>query len=224
MDIKQVERVYSSYARIYDRIFGRIFQESRESAIRSLNVRPDERVLEVGVGTGLTLPLYPRHCELLAIDLSAAMLAKARERVRAHELTHVQLVQMDAGRMSLRDDSFDTVIAAYVVTAVPDCHQLLREMARVCRPGGRIVMLNHFVNGSSAVRMIVSAISPLCKHIGFRTDLSLEDVLDGTPLVVDRHQKVKPFGMWHLLECWNRKSRAAGRTRPSSAGALPRKD
>lgn len=211
MNNKQVERVYSRYAGVYDQVFGRVFRESRDAAIRSLDLVPGERILEVGVGTGLTLPAYPRHCEIVGIDLSEGMLKKARERVEAEGLQNVQLRSMDAGNMTFEDNTFDTAIAAYVVTAVPDYAKLMNEMVRVCRPGGRIVLLNHFVNGHRVLRAIEKAISPLCEHIGFRTDLSVERVLDGLPLSVGRHERVKPLGMWHLVECINRKSHAPNR-------------
>lgn len=206
MDLQKVERVYSNYAGVYDQIFGRIFHESRESAVRRLNVRPGEQILEVGVGTGLSLPLYPRDCAVVGIDLSAGMLEKARERVRAHGLTNVDLLRMDAGHMEFPDDSFDTVMAAYVVTAVPDYRKVIAEMIRVCRPSGRIIMLNHFSNGNKLIAAVEKVISPLCKHIGFRTDLSLNSVLEGTSLLVARKEKVNPLRFWHLVECVNKKN------------------
>jgi phosphatidylethanolamine/phosphatidyl-N-methylethanolamine N-methyltransferase len=206
MDLQKVERVYSNYASVYDQIFGRIFHESRESAVRRLDVRDGERILEVGVGTGLSLPLYPRHCQVVAIDLSAGMLEKAHARVKAHALENVQLVRMDAGDMEFADDSFDTVMAAYVVTAVPDYRKVVTEMIRVCRPGGRIIMLNHFSNGNKLIAAVEKVISPLCKHIGFRTDLSLNTVLEGTSLCVARKEKVNPLRFWHLVECVNGKN------------------
>jgi phosphatidylethanolamine/phosphatidyl-N-methylethanolamine N-methyltransferase len=206
MDLKKVERVYSNYAGVYDHIFGRIFHESRESAVRRLRPRAGERILEVGVGTGLSLPLYPSHCHVVGIDLSAGMLEKARRRISKHDLTHVRLLRMDAGAMEFPDDSFDTVMAAYVVTAVPDYRKVMTEMIRVCRPGGRIIMLNHFSNGNKLIAAVEKVISPLCKHIGFRTDLSLNTVLEGTSLFVARKEKVNPLRFWHLVECENRKS------------------
>src|SRR5215208_2312102 len=112
MDLKKIERVYSSYAGVYDHIFGKVFHEGRESAIRNLNVQPDEHILEVGVGTGLALPMYPRHCRIVGIDLSEGMLSKAKEKSEALNLSHVQLHRMDAGAMQFADDSFDTVVAA----------------------------------------------------------------------------------------------------------------
>ncbi|MBI3604316.1 MAG: methyltransferase domain-containing protein [Nitrospirae bacterium] len=209
MDLQKVERVYSNYAGVYDQIFGKIFHESRESAVRRLDIRHDERILEVGVGTGLALPLYPRHCKVVGIDLSAGMLEKARERVRVHGLDHVELSRMDAGQMEFADDSFDTVMAAYVVTAVPDYRKVVTEMIRVCRPGGRIIMLNHFSNGNKLIAAVEKVISPLCKHIGFRTDLSLSTVLEGTSLLVARKEKVNPLRFWHLVECVNKKNGSA---------------
>ena len=206
MNLKKVERVYSTYAGVYDQTFGRIFQQSREAAVLGLGVQPGERVLEVGVGTGEALPLYPRHCEVLGIDLSHGMLEKAKKRIQNHNLSHVALQKMDAGQMDLPDDSFDIVMAAYVVTAVPDYRTVVGEMIRVCRPGGRIVMLNHFSNGNKVIAAVEKMISPLCKHIGFRTDLSLNTVLEGTKLMVEKKEKVNPLRFWHLVECVNQKN------------------
>jgi len=207
MDAARIERVYSAYSKVYDRIFGKVFQDSREVLASSLELRPGSQVLEVGVGTGLVLPLYPSHCRVTGIDLSEGMLAKARERVEALELSHVvALERMDASQMSFADDTFDVVVAAYVVTAVPDHRALMREIIRVARPGARVLLVNHFVNGRGLLAALERAVSPVCKHVGFRTDLSLEQVLDGLPLEVTRHEKVKPLKLWHLVECRNAKT------------------
>jgi len=206
MDAARIERVYSAYSRVYDRIFGKVFQDSREVLASSLQLRPGSQVLEVGVGTGLVLPLYPSHCRVTGIDLSEGMLAKARERVDALELSHVvALERMDASQMSFADDTFDVVVAAYVVTAVPDHRGLMREIIRVARPGARVLLVNHFVNGSGLLAALERAVSPVCKYVGFRTDLSVGQVLEGLPLEVTRHEKVKPLKLWHLVECRNDK-------------------
>jgi phosphatidylethanolamine/phosphatidyl-N-methylethanolamine N-methyltransferase len=197
--------VYSNYAVVYDRVFGRVFQASREAVVRNLKIDPGERVLEVGVGTGLCLPMYPAHCEVNAIDLSDAMLEKAAARVKEHRLANVKLQRMDAGEMTFADNSFDLVIAAYVVTAVPDYRKLMSEMVRVSRPGGRLVMLNHFTQDSPIISAVEKAISPICVKIGFRTDLSVDEVIDGWPLIKERDERVKPLGMWHVVECVNNK-------------------
>lgn len=205
MDAAHIERVYSAFSGVYDRVFGKVFQDSREVLARSLDARSGD-VLEVGVGTGLLLPLYAGRCRITGIDLSEGMLAKARERVAQLGLANVRLERMDAGAMTFPDDSFDTVVAAYVVTAVPDHRAVMNEIVRVTRPDGRIMLVNHFVNGKGLIAAVERAVSPLCKNIGFRTDLSVEQVLDGLPLAVTRHEKVKPLGLWHLVECRNVKS------------------
>lgn len=209
MDARKVERAYAAWARIYDRVFGPIFRLSRERAAGALNVRPGERVLEVGVGTGLLLPLYPRDCRVIGIDLSEAMLEKARQRVRDLGLEHVELSTMDAGALQFPDSSFDLVVAAYVVTAVPDHRRLLAEMIRVCRPGGRLVMVNHLISTNPVLAALERLVSPLCTYLGFRTDLSLGDVLEGRPLAIERHEKLPPLGFWHLIACRNGKAAAS---------------
>ena len=218
MDLEKVERVYTSYAGVYDRIFGKVFHEGRESAIRNLNVQPDEHILEVGVGTGLALPLYPRHCKIVGIDLSEGMLEQAKVKTAKHGLSHVELHRMDAGAMDFADNSFDTVVAAYVVTAVPDYRKVVNEMIRVCRPGGRIIMLNHFSNQNRLINVVEKALSPITKHLGWRTDLSLHTVLEGTSLHVARKQHVNPLRLWALVECVNAKNGHAVKN-GSSAGA-----
>jgi phosphatidylethanolamine/phosphatidyl-N-methylethanolamine N-methyltransferase len=210
MDAARIERVYQAYSRVYDRIFGKVFQDSREVLASSLELRPGSQVLEVGVGTGLVLPLYPSHCRVTGIDLSEGMLAKARERVENLGLSHVAaLERMDASQMTFADDAFDVVVAAYVVTAVPDHRAVMNEMIRVARPGARILLVNHFVNGSGLIAAFERAVSPVCKYIGFRTDLSVGQLLDGLPLEVTRHEKVKPLKLWHLVECRNAKTPTA---------------
>ena len=204
-DRDHFERVYSTYAGVYDRVFGRVFQGSREAVVRNLKVEPGERVLEVGVGTGLCLPLYPRECDITAIDVSQAMLDKAAARVQELGLTNVKLLRMDAGEMEFGEDSFDIVVAAYVVTAVPDYRKLMKEMVRVTRRGGRLILLNHFTQDSPIVAAVEKAISPICTKIGFRTDLSVDEVIDGWPLIKERDERVKPLGMWHVVECVNNK-------------------
>jgi phosphatidylethanolamine/phosphatidyl-N-methylethanolamine N-methyltransferase len=206
MDAAKVERVYTNYAKVYDHIFGKIFHDGREHAVRLLNLSAGERILEVGVGTGLALPFYPRSCEVVGIDLSEGMLAKCRERVRELALEHVSLKKMDASAIEFPDDSFDAVVAAYVVTAVPDYRKVMLEMIRVCKPGGHLILLNHFSNGNPVINAMEKVLSPFCKHLGWRTDLSLATVLDGTHLTVLHKQKVNPLRLWHLVKCVKQKN------------------
>lgn len=205
MNYELLERVYNGYAKSYDRIFGKVFQDGRERALAGLNPRPSDRILEVGVGTGLCLPLYPSYVRVTGIDFSQGMLAKAEQRIDDLGLKNVELKQMDAGAMTFADASFDVVFAAYVLPAVPDHRKVMDEMVRVCKPGGRIVFLNHLVNGAGVLAFFERMISPACARLGFRTDLTLDEVLHNRAFEVRSLQKVKPFGMWYLVECINRR-------------------
>jgi phosphatidylethanolamine/phosphatidyl-N-methylethanolamine N-methyltransferase len=205
MDTEKVTKVYSAYSGFYDLLFGKIFHHSRAAAIDLLDLKSGDRVLEVGVGTGLSLPLYPRNCSIIGIDLTGPMLEQGAKKIKRLGLDHVYLQQMDATHMAFRDSLFDAVVAAYVMSTVPNPRAVLAEMIRVCRPGGRIVLLNHFSNGNRLVSRVEKTISPLCTWIGFRSDLSLESLLDQTCLDVEHNLKVNPFNYWHIVQCVNRK-------------------
>lgn len=206
MDTEKVTKVYSVYSGFYDVLFGKIFHNSRAAAIDLLALKSGDRILEVGVGTGLSLPLYPRNCSVIGIDLTRPMLEQGAKKIKRLGLDHVYLQQMDATYMAFRDNLFDAVVAAYVMSTVPNPRAVLAEMIRVCRPGGRIVLLNHFSNGNRLVSRVEKTISPFCTRIGFRSDLSLESLLNETSLDVEQNLKVNPFNYWHIVQCVNRKS------------------
>jgi phosphatidylethanolamine/phosphatidyl-N-methylethanolamine N-methyltransferase len=201
MDANRIERIYSAYSRFYDLIYNKFFHESRQAAIHHLEIEPGAKILDVGVGTGLSLPLYPRHCSITGIDLCDSMLKRGWDKVKRYGLTHVQLLRMDASSLEFEDNTFDAVAAAYVISTVPDPRKVLQEMIRVCKENGKIVLLNHFSNGNKLISMVERVISPVCVHIGFRTDLALEPLLEGMPLVIQKKAHVNPLRFWHLVQC-----------------------
>ncbi len=136
--------IYHRLAPIYDVLYGTLLQPGRRRAIARLSLRPGESVLELGVGTGFGLAAYPRTCRIVGVDLSAAMIARARRRARRLGLDHVALCRMDAADLAFADAQFDAVYAGYLVNVVPDPVRVAREMLRVCRRGGRLVLVNHF--------------------------------------------------------------------------------
>src|SRR2546425_11112656 len=150
MDTAKVERVYTSYAKVYDHIFGKIFHDGREHAVRLLNLSPGESVLEVGVGTGLALPCYPRTCEVVGIDLSAGMLARCRQRGPGLGLAHVTLHPMGASAMGFPGDSFAAVVAGYGGPAGPGCRMATQGNAGGWKAGGPIVVLEAFNRGTTS--------------------------------------------------------------------------
>jgi phosphatidylethanolamine/phosphatidyl-N-methylethanolamine N-methyltransferase len=196
-----VARVYENIAWAYDLIFGPALHPGRVNAIRRMGIKPGDRVLEVGVGTGINAALYPTDCSVTGIDLSSSMLEKARERVARKGVRNVRLLQMDAASLKFADDTFDIVYAPYVISVVPDPVAVAREMRRVCRPGGRIVILNHFRSKNRLGAWIERVISPLTVHIGFKSDLDLPAFLAQTDLKPVSIEKVNHPRIWSLVTC-----------------------
>ena len=168
-----------------------------------MDIQPGERVLEVGVGTGINLSLYPRSCEITGIDFSDSMLEKARDRVARGGLrqARMRLLQMDAADLKFADDSFDIVYAPYLISVVPDPVKVAQEMCRVCRPGGRIIFLNHFLSPNALVSRVERLISPFTIHIGFKADLDLSAFLAQSALAPVSIEKVNVPRIWSLVTC-----------------------
>ena len=196
-----VERVYEKLASVYDLIFGPTLHPGRLVARDEMGIQPGDRILEVGVGTGINTSLYPGHCHITGIDLSTSMLEKARERVARQGLRNVRLLEMDAANLTFADDSFDIVYAPYLVSVVPDPVQVAREMRRVCRPGGKIIVLNHFRSANPVLSRMERAICPLTVHIGFKSDLDLPGFLAQADLQPVSIKKVNVPRIWSLVTC-----------------------
>ena len=196
-----VAGVYAKLASTYDLLFGPTLHAGRLEAIRRLSIAAGDAVLEVGVGTGINAPLYPQECPVTGIDFSASMLQKAKRRVRSLGLRNVQLLQMDAADMQFPDESFDIVYAPYLISVVPDPVKVACEMRRVCRVGGRIVFLNHFLSSNPILARVERLISPLTIHIGFRADLDLNAFLAQAELGPISVEKVNIPRIWSLVIC-----------------------
>jgi phosphatidylethanolamine/phosphatidyl-N-methylethanolamine N-methyltransferase len=206
MDLQDTLKTYRAFSGTYDVVFGPIFHIGRKEAVRIANTRPGQRILEVGVGTGLSLPFFRADSRVTGIDVSAEMLAKARRRVTQRKLLHVDtLLEMDAENLSFRDNSFDSVIALYVASVVPNPARFAAEMRRVCIPGGSIVIVNHFTSENPALRFFEKRLAPLAGKIGFHADFPLDDFLAASKLDVRESKPSNLFGYWRLLRCVNEK-------------------
>jgi phosphatidylethanolamine/phosphatidyl-N-methylethanolamine N-methyltransferase len=196
-----VAKVYEKLASVYDLTFGPTLHPGRLQARDRMGVNPGDRILEVGVGTGINISLYPRDCHITGIDLSTPMLEKAHERVSRDGLRNVRLFEMDAAQMTFPDNSFDIVYAPYLVSVVPDPVQVAREMRRVCKPGGKIIILNHFRSANPILSRMERAISPFTVHIGFKSDLDLPGFLAQAELQPISVEKVNVPRIWSLVTC-----------------------
>src|SRR5881628_3001430 len=196
-----VTRVYEKLASVYDFTFGPTLHPGRVHAIQRMGIRPGDRVLEVGVGTGINAALYPRDCSVTGVDLSSPMLEKARERVARKGVRNVRLLQMDAANLKFADDTFDIVYAPYVISVVPDPVAVTREMHRVCRSGGRIVILNHFRSKNRVGARMERLIAPAAKYLGFKSDLDLPAFLVQAGLKPVSIEKVNVPRIWSLVIC-----------------------
>lgn len=205
MDIDAIRKSYRRYAGSYDFYFGAVFQPGRRAVMDMLRCQTGERVLEVGVGTGLSLPLYPRDVAVTGIDLSTHMLERARVLKARHNLEQVELLEMDAENMAFEDNSFDKVVAMYVASVVPHPKRLVEEMQRVCKPNGELFIVNHFHSTNVILARFEKLFTPFSKMLGFRPDLSRDGFIEETGLQVVAIEPVNFLGYWTLLRATNAK-------------------
>jgi phosphatidylethanolamine/phosphatidyl-N-methylethanolamine N-methyltransferase len=202
-NMETIQRAYERWAPIYDLVFGNLFEPGRKATI-AVAEGIGGRVLDVGIGTGISLIDYPSSIRVFGIDYSEAMLRKAHERVRRHNLAHVEaLAVMDAQHLGFQDAAFDAVIAQYVITTVPDPEATLDEFARVVRPGGEIILVNHLSAAGGVQRMLENTLAPMVHRLGWSLDFDwarLEmwmDRRDDVHLVERR--RMPPFGQFSMV-------------------------
>ncbi|RPI33483.1 MAG: class I SAM-dependent methyltransferase, partial [Hyphomicrobiaceae bacterium] len=199
MDEEAIKSAYRRWAPVYDRTFGLVAAEGRKHSVEIINQRKG-RVLEVGVGTGLSLPCYEKHLTVTGIDLSPDMLRKARSRVERQRLNNVTgLHEMDAGALAFPDESFDTVVAMYVMTVVPDAKKVMRELERVCATGGEVILVNHFSQEEGMRGWLERKLAPFADFIGWRPVFGLDQVLVCDDLRLAERRSLRPLGLFTML-------------------------
>ena len=193
------ERVYAALARVYDGFFDRTLGPGRREAISRLPLRPGDRILEVGVGTGLSLPHYPEDCRVTGIDICEPMLEQAH--ARARDLgRRFDLRLMDAHAMKLEDASFDHVLAPYVISVVPEPERVMAEIGRVCRPGGTVIVVNQFRSERAILGTMDSWLTPASRWLGFRMDVPVSTARSAPCLRLVSERRVNLLGIWRLLQ------------------------
>lgn len=189
---------YNFFAPIYDRLFGAVFEPGRQLLALEVAVSQPARILEIGVGTGLLLPLYPRASKVVGIDLSPDMLAIARKRASGLDGREIELQCANAEQLELPDAGFDCVTLPYVLSVTPHPAELIRQAQRLCRPGGQILILNHF-SGSRFWWLLERLVSPLAKFVGFRSAFRYEDHIGPVQNSVEKVIDVNLFGLSKLI-------------------------
>lgn len=198
-----VAKAYAAWAPIYDLVFGKVFDEGRKSTIAVAD-NIGGRVLDVGVGTGLSLSDYSRTTKLHGVDISEPMLRKAQERVRAFNLTNVETLSvMDAKNLAFPDNFFDAVVAQYVITAVPDPEATLDDFIRVLKPGGELILVNHIGAESGPRKIFELSFAPLARRLGWRPEFPWERLTNwaakhGGAILIER-RPMPPMGHFSLI-------------------------
>ncbi|MCO5142889.1 MAG: methyltransferase domain-containing protein [Oligoflexia bacterium] len=203
---KVVERIYEAMAPYYDFIYGKLlFNEGREVSIELLDLKSGDRILEVGVGTGLTLPLYPLNCKVVGVDLSENMLKEAEKLIKKKKLRNFEVKKMDATKLEFKDSSFDAVLGNLFISATTYPENALREMIRVCKPKGMIVLMNHFLSENPWVARAETAFNPIAEKIGYKSNLEMNNLLASVGLKPKTIKKVNLFNLWTAVSMENNK-------------------
>jgi phosphatidylethanolamine/phosphatidyl-N-methylethanolamine N-methyltransferase len=203
IDNSTVAKAYARWAPVYDVVFGKVFERGRRESIAAAE-RVGGRILDVGIGTGISLTDYTRGNRIVGVDYSEAMLRKAQERVREHKLAHVEaLAVMDAQQLGFADAYFDAVVAQYVITTVPDPEKTLDEFARVTRAGGEIILVNHLGAEAGVRRAFEQGLAPLARRLGWRPEFGWERLArwaerHGGVRIIER-RPMPPFGQFSLI-------------------------
>ncbi len=204
LDAEAVRAAYARWAKVYDAAFGLVSAPARRRAVFAINALPDGRVLEVGVGTGLSLPLYRRGLRVTGIDLSPEMLARARAKVAREGLEHVEaLLEMDAEAMAFADHSFDSAVAMFVASVVPNPRRMLAEMRRVVRRGGTLLFVNHFVADRGFRLAVERAAAPFSRALGWHPDFALDSLLTPAERGEAEITPCPPGGLFSLVRLRN---------------------
>jgi phosphatidylethanolamine/phosphatidyl-N-methylethanolamine N-methyltransferase len=199
MEIEAVRQSYARWAPVYDYTFGAVTNVGRRRSAQYVSQFGGE-VLEVGVGTGLALPHYSKNVAVTGIDYSAEMLEKAREKVANKGLSQVRsLLRMDARQLDFEDGHFDTVAAMHIMSVVPEPERVIAEMARVCRPGGRVVIVNHFARDKGFLAVIERLSARYPNLLGWHSDFRIARVLGAPSLQISEERRLPPLGMMTFL-------------------------
>ncbi|EMI41885.1 class I SAM-dependent methyltransferase [Rhodopirellula sp. SWK7] len=190
---------YHNLVPAYQALWPAVAKRRIQANLTALNIPAGTRVLEVGVGTGMSLEAYPEHADILGVDLSESMLAEAEVLIEKNDWQHIKVRSMNAEKLEFEDASFDLVTSFHTISVVSRPDQMMREMVRVCKPGGRILVINHFRSENPLIARVVDSAGGITRRLGWRTDLEVNDLLNELPIEVESCHKNNPLSLFRVL-------------------------
>ena len=209
--------IYDFHSMFYDATFGRLVKRRIARAINHMDIRAGERVLDLGIGTGVSLHYYPRRAHVFGVDLSSGMLREARKKIIERRLDHVAVFQADALNLPFADNTFDHIFMSHVISVVSDPFKLVREAQRVAKSGARIVIVNHFQSDNRFIALFEKWLCPLCTKLRWRSDLALQELIRQTGVQVDFRYKLESIDLWETVVITNSKNHSLSPTQTIAA-------
>jgi len=206
MQESSTKKIYDVHSMFYDATFGRLVKRRIERAINHMNIAETDRILDLGIGTGVSLNYYPDRGHIVGVDLSAGMLREARKKIRERGLRHATVFQANALQLPFADDTFDHVFISHVISVVSDPYRLVQEAQRVAKENARIVIVNHFQSTNRLIALLEKWACPLCTKLGWRSDLALQDLIRRTGVEIDYRYKLETVDLWETVVINNNKS------------------
>jgi len=201
----EIQKIYSRYSGFYDLIFAQLFYPRIRIGLEKIGIRRGDRIIEVGVGTGVSLSLYPVSCRVVGIDITRKMLERAKAKKDRLGLSHVDLFEMDGENMSFDDNSFDHAVLPFVISVVPNLERLMGEVKRVTKNGGEIIIVNHLYTKLSLLSKMEERMSPFFMKLGWKTGLSVDVLSNHCNLHIDEISRKHRLDPWCILHATNRK-------------------
>jgi phosphatidylethanolamine/phosphatidyl-N-methylethanolamine N-methyltransferase len=205
MNREEIRKIYSRYAAVYDMIFARSFFPRIRLGLRKLGIKPGDTIIEVGVGTGLSLSLYPDSCKVVGIDITRKMLTKAKEKKDKHGFSHVSLLEMDAENMSFADDSFDHAVVPFIVSVVPNPVRMMSEIKRITKKNGKIIVINHFSSKHAMLAKLERFFSPVFLRLGWTAAVPIDLLANHCNLCIEDISKKHRLDPWFIIHATNKK-------------------
>lgn len=205
MQKAEIQKIYSRYSRFYDIIFAQFFCPRIRLGLEKIGIQRSDRIIEVGVGTGISLSMYPESCNVVGIDITRRMLERAKAKKEKFGLNHVELFEMDGENICFNDDSFDHAVLPFIVSVVPNLMGLMSEIKRVTKNGGKIIIINHFCTKYSFLSKMEEMLSPFFMKLGWKTGLTIDLLSNHCNLHIEGVSRKYKLDPWFILHATNRK-------------------